>query len=185
MRNGEPLFADYLVVVENDVDVDGARGVCGSRGGLLHGLGSTVAPQVALDALHGVEHLERRKVRGDLQGLIREARRRSEAPRLALVAVRTAQDCAHAGIDELLRRLQRALHVAFVAPQKKCHSCHRHRCFIILLTESAKWVNTIVGLPFCAICAAALSISAISGSIFRGPTKGANFEQKASSSPQR
>ena len=92
---------------------------------------------------------------------------------------------APACYDELLRRLQRALHVAFVAPQKKCHSCHRHRCFIILLTESAKWVNTIVGLPFCAICATALSISAISGSMFREPTKGANFEQKASSSPHR
>ena len=57
--------------------------------------------------------------------------------------------------------------------------------FIILLTARAKWVNTIVGLPFCEICAKALSISPMSGSMFCDPIKGANLVQKASSSPQR
>lgn len=173
------------VVVEDQVDIDRPGGIAGTRCRALKLLCSAVPPQFALDRLASVEHLERREIGCQLEGLVRETVLAREAPRGAFVPVRAAQYGAHAGIDQLLRRLERTFHVAQVAAHQKCHSCHRHKCFIILLTERAKWVNTIVGLPFCAICAEALSISAISGSIFCEPTNGANFVQKASSSPHR
>ena len=52
-----------------------------------------------------------------------------EAPRLALVTMRTTQHGAHAGVDELLRSLERPFHVARIAAGKKYYTCHKSESF--------------------------------------------------------
>ena len=102
-------------VVEEDVDVDRPRRIAAAARRPFERLGRMIAAQLPLDLLHGVEHLPRREVGRDLERLVREVRRRGKAPRLALVAVRTAQHRAHALVDEPLHRLERAFHVSLIS----------------------------------------------------------------------
>lgn len=166
------------------VDVDRPRGVGHARTGFLDRFGRAVAAQFLLDGLHGLKHLERLQVGGDLKRLVRKMLFGIEAPWLAFVTVRTTQHGAHAGVDELLRSLERPFHVARIAAGKKYYTCHKSESFYHFAHRKGKGVNTIVGLPFCEIAQSAF-VSPMSGSIFCDPIKGANLVQKASSSPQR
>ena len=87
-------------------------------------LGGAVAPQLALDGADGVEDLLGREVGGDLEGLVGETLGSLETPRLALVTVRTTQDGADAGIDQLLGAAKRLPDVAEVAAGEENDACH-------------------------------------------------------------
>ena len=88
-------------------------------------------------------------------------------------------------VDQPLCVLQAGLYVAHVSSGQYDRSCHNYNFLIILLTLNAKWVNTMVGFPFCRIWAIADSASATSDSMFWFPMNGAKLRQNFASSPHR
>ena len=158
VRNREPLAADDPVFVEQHVDVHRPRAVARIR--------RSHPSQYPLDTLAFVEYPLGRQWGFDREHLVQESFVGLESPWFRLSERRAENDPSHRFGEQPFRFGEILGDRTEVRARYQHHARHYSR-FISLLTVSAKWGKTILGLPFWAICRIVRSISATSGSMLR------------------